>query len=81
MIDEIDAVVGDSLVSVLRQLRTGYAHRPGSFPHSVILCGIRDVRDYRIQTRSGRKVIVGGSAFNIKAKSLRMRTPSMNMSG
>ncbi|WP_419938337.1 hypothetical protein [Candidatus Palauibacter sp.] len=28
LIDEIDALVGDSLVSVLRQLRAGYAHRP-----------------------------------------------------
>lgn len=72
MIDEIDAMVGDSLVSVLRQLRTGYPHRPGGFPQSVILCGIRDVRDYRIRTRSGRDVIAGGSAFNIKAKSLRL---------
>lgn len=47
-IDEIDALVGDSLVSILRQLRSGYANRPGHFPQSIILCGVRDVRDYRI---------------------------------
>ena len=72
MIDEIDAMVGDSLVSVLRQLRTGYAHRPAAFPQSVILCGVRDVRDYRIRASSEGEVITGGGAFNIKAESLRL---------
>ena len=41
-IDEIDALVGDSLVSVLRQLRSGYDERPASFPNSIVLCGVRD---------------------------------------
>jgi len=72
LIDEIDAMVGDSLVSVLRQLRAGYPHRPSSFPQSVVLCGVRDVRDYRIHASSEKEVITGGSAFNIKAKSLRL---------
>lgn len=31
-IDEIDTLVGDTLISVLRQLRAGYANRPQSFP-------------------------------------------------
>lgn len=70
-VDEIDSLIGDTLVSVLRQLRDGYANRPQSFPSSVILCGVRDIRDYRIQT-SGKEIITGGSAFNIKAKSLRL---------
>ena len=30
-IDEIDALIGDSLLSVLRQLRAGYIRRPGGF--------------------------------------------------
>ncbi|MBU1496805.1 ATP-binding protein, partial [Myxococcota bacterium] len=47
MIDEIDALVGDSLISVLRQIRAGYHKRPGSFPQSIILCGVRDIQDYR----------------------------------
>ena len=72
LIDEIDAMVGDSLVSVLRQLRTGYAQRPARFPQSVVLCGVRDVRDYRIHASSEKEVITGGSAFNIKAASLRL---------
>ena len=70
LIDEIDALVGDTLVSVLRQLRAGYVHRPAGFPQSVVLCGVRDVRDYRIQAGSEKEVITGGSAFNIKARSL-----------
>jgi hypothetical protein len=71
LIDEIDALVGDTLVSVLRQLRAGYTQRPRAFPQSVVLCGVRDVRDYRIQT-SSQEIITGGSAFNIKAESLRL---------
>ena len=72
LIDEVDALVGDTLVSVLRQLRAGHVRRPEGFPQSVVLCGVRDVRDYRIQASSEKEVITGGSAFNIEAKSLRM---------
>ncbi len=72
LIDEIDALMGDSLLSVLRQLRAGYDLRPAGFPQSVVLCGVRDVRDYRIHSRSANAIIAGGSAFNIKARSLRL---------
>ena len=70
-IDEIDDLVGDSLVSVLRQIRSGYASRPKHFPISIVLCGVRDVRDYRI-VLSNQDIITDGSAFNIKAESLRL---------
>ena len=70
-LDEIDALVGDGLVSVLRQIRAGYDQRPQHFPQTVILCGVRDVRDYRI-VLSNQDIVTGGSAFNIKAKSLRL---------
>ena len=72
LIDEIDALIGDALLSVLRQLRAGYVRRPASFPQSVVLCGVRDVRDYRIHSSSANAIIAGGSAFNIKARSLRL---------
>ncbi len=72
LIDEIDALVGDSLLSVLRQLRAGYDLRPAGFPQSVVLCGVRDVRDYRIRSGSANTMVAGGSAFNIKAESLRL---------
>ena len=64
LIDEIDTLTGDSLLSVLQQLRAGYPTRPARFPHSVVLCGLRDVRDYRMGA--------SGSPFNIAAKSLRL---------
>ena len=72
LIDEIDSLVGDTLISVLRQLRSGYDLRPKEFPQSVVLCGVRDVRDYRIHSDTERAYVTGGSAFNIKAKSMRL---------
>ena len=72
MIDEIDALIGDTLLAVLRQLRAGYPERPRRFPQSVILCGVRDVRDYRIRSSAENAIIAGGSAFNIRAESLRL---------
>ena len=71
LVDEIDALVGDTLLSVLRQLRTGYEERPSGYPQSVVLCGVRDIQDYRIRSSSG-EMISGGSPFNIAAKSLRL---------
>jgi hypothetical protein len=72
MIDEIDALMGDTLISVLRQIRAGYNNRPRAFPQSIILCGVRDVRDYRIHSSKTKEIITGGSAFNIKAESIRL---------
>ena len=72
LVDEIDTLIGDSLISVLRQLRAGYDLRPTHFPQSVILSGVRDVRDYRIFSAKDRNDTSGGSAFNIKAESLRL---------
>jgi hypothetical protein len=71
-LDEIDSLVGDTLIAVLRQIRAGYTNRPGHFPSTIVLCGVRDVRDYRLRTDEGKAVITGGSAFNIKAESLRL---------
>ena len=71
LIDEIDSLVGDTLLSVLRQLRAGYDQRPEAFPQSIVLCGVRDIRDYRIRSSSG-EMIAGGSPFNIAARSLRL---------
>jgi ATPase family associated with various cellular activities (AAA) len=70
-LDEVDALVGDTLISLLRQIRAGYTDRPKNFPQTIVLCGVRDVRDYRM-TLSDGEVITGGSAFNIKAESLRL---------
>lgn len=73
LIDEIDSLIGDTLLSVLRQLRSGYDKRPNNFPQSIVLCGVRDVRDYRIHSKRTKEIITGGSAFNIKVESLRLK--------
>ncbi|MDI6794812.1 MAG: ATP-binding protein [bacterium] len=68
-IDEIDSLVGDTLLSVLRQLRSGYPRRPEGFPQSIVLVGVRDVRDYRIFSSNSRygceRAKIGGFPFTI----------------
>ncbi len=72
LMDEVDSLIGDGLISVLRQLRNGYTQRPKAFPHALCLIGLRDIRDYRIYSDASKRHIVGGSAFNIKEKSIRL---------
>lgn len=70
--DEIDALRGRSLESVLGQLRAGYDMRPERAPWSVVLCGLRDVRDYRLHGGSDDRLAGSSSPFNIKVKSVRI---------
>lgn len=72
-LDEIDALLDDTLLSVLRQLRTGYPNRPRRFPSSVALIGLRDVRDYKVRLRPEQDSLGTASPFNIKAESLTLR--------
>lgn len=72
-LDEIDALLDATLVSVLRQLRSGYASRPGGYPQSVALIGLRDVRDYRLQIRPETITLGTASPFNIKVESITLR--------
>jgi hypothetical protein len=53
-IDEIDSLIGDTLLSVLRQLRAGYPNRPQEFPQSVCLIGVRDGSAFNIKSKSIR---------------------------
>jgi AAA ATPase domain len=69
-LDEIDSLKDAVLLSVLRQLRSGYLHRPEGFPQSVALVGLRDVRDYRIRVRTEAETLGTSSPFNIKVESL-----------
>ena len=71
-LDEIDALQGQSLVSVLRQLRAGFPYRPTEFPASVALCGLRDVRDYKAASGGDPSRLGTASPFNIKLTSLRV---------
>jgi len=68
-LDEIDCLENDGLVSVLSQMRKGYAERPKGFPHSVCIFGMRDVRDYKIAS-GGQDRAASSSPFNVKRESI-----------
>lgn len=70
--DEIDALQGQSLRSVLRQLRDGFTVSRGGFPDAVVLCGLRDVRDYKAASGGDPGRLGTSSPFNIKVASLRL---------
>lgn len=71
--DEIDALEGKALTSVLSQLRSAFPNRPHRFPSSIILCGMKDVRDYKVASGSSAPIDSGSSSpFNIKEVSLRL---------
>ncbi|WP_437285120.1 ATP-binding protein [Sorangium sp. So ce406] len=70
--DEIDALTGSTLLSVLSQLRAGFPDRPAAFPWSLVLCGARDVRDYKAASGGGPVRMGSSSPFNIKEESLRL---------
>ncbi|MFO0757638.1 MAG: ATP-binding protein [Byssovorax sp.] len=71
--DEIDAIGGSSVKSILSQLRSGFDGRPAPFPWSVILCGMRDVRDYKAASGGDPTRLGSSSPFNIKEESLLIR--------
>jgi hypothetical protein len=73
-LDEIDALQGNSMVSILSQLRDGHNARPEGqpFPSSVVLCGLRDVRDYKVASGGDPGRSNPASPFNIIYKSLRL---------
>ncbi|MBN2736683.1 MAG: ATP-binding protein [Spirochaetales bacterium] len=71
LIDEIDALEGDVLGSILRQIRAGFDKRPQLFPQSIIFCGVEDIRYKRIADPNGNSV-TGVQGFNVEAKSLKL---------
>ncbi|MEM7495878.1 MAG: AAA-like domain-containing protein [Myxococcota bacterium] len=73
LMDEIDSLADITLVSVLQQLRNGYCDRTDiPFPNTVVLCGLRDLRDYDMQLDKSKSSGTGPSPFNINSKSLRL---------
>jgi len=61
VIDEIDTLARRPFISALRQIRDGFQFRPAGFPHSVVLSGMRHLRDHDIALGGDG----GGSPFNI----------------
>jgi hypothetical protein len=72
--DEADCIAGKPLIPFLRQIRLGYNNRHISletkFPRSLALVGMRDIRDYIVNSRSGDLSIGSASPFNIKKEDL-----------
>ncbi|MDR1284558.1 MAG: AAA family ATPase [Opitutaceae bacterium] len=69
LFDEVDCLEGETMTGFLRQLRDGFASRGvGTFPVSVALVGMRDLKDYLLWARDGSPVNPG-SPFNIKEDS------------
>ncbi len=73
LVDEIDALLDDVLIAVLRQFRDGYQDRPDHFPSSIVLVGLRDVRDYKARIRPDKQSLGSASPFNIKSDSLLLK--------
>jgi type II secretory pathway predicted ATPase ExeA len=71
-LDEIDALENEVLISVLRQLRSGFFRRPQAFPASLALIGLRDVRDYKVAA-GGSDRLNTPSPFNIAVRSITLR--------
>jgi hypothetical protein len=72
LFDEIDSLQGASLISVLRQLRDGFQSRPDGFPASVVVCGMRDVRDYKAASGGNPDRLGSASPFNVAVDSFRI---------
>jgi len=69
LFDEVDVIEGETMISFLRQLRSGFAGRGvGKFPISIALVGMRDLKDY-ITASTGGRMPNPGSPFNIKEDS------------
>jgi hypothetical protein len=69
LFDEVDVLQDATMISFLRQLRSGFGERGvGTFPISLALVGMRDLKDYLISAKDGAS-LNPGSPFNIKVDS------------
>jgi len=69
LFDEVDVLIDETMLNFLSQLRGGFATRGiGTFPVSVVLVGMRDLKDYITASKGGVSPNPG-SPFNIKADS------------
>ena len=72
--DEVDCLSNGTLISFLRQLRDGYVNRPEiPFVHSVVLVGMRNIRDYKNKIRDDEETLGTASPFNIVTETLTLR--------
>ena len=73
--DEVDCLSDATLVSFLRQLRNGRiaCKTPNSFPVSVALIGLRNIRDYKMRVRSEGQSTGEASPFNVITEAMTIR--------
>ncbi len=75
LFDEADCLSNGTLITFLRQLRSGYIDRPDvPFVHSLALVGMRNIRDYKAQIRDDSVTLGSASPFNIVKESLSIST-------
>ena len=70
LLDNVDILVGDTLLSVLLQLRMGHIDRPTGFPQSVALCGVHDIRHHSFYF--GDSTAIPPNPFSMVTKWLRL---------
>ena len=65
--DEVDCLSDGTLISFLRQLRNGRisCSQPGTFPVSIALIGMRNIRDYKMRVRPDGESKGEASPFNV----------------
>ena len=70
--DEVDCLSDATLVSFLRQLRNGRiaCNSPYSFPVSMALIGLRNIRDYKMRIRPEGQSTGEASPFNVLTKAM-----------
>jgi hypothetical protein len=69
--DEADCLSEGTLITFLRQLRSGHNSRVNfPFVHSVALVGMRNLRDFKARIRPDNDTLGSASPFNIIAESL-----------
>jgi hypothetical protein len=74
LFDEADCLTEDTLISFLRQLRSGYNDRSTiPFVHSVALVGMRNIRDYKAKVRPDSQSLGSASPFNIVTKTMTLK--------
>ncbi|MBE1588489.1 ATP-binding protein [Nonomuraea angiospora] len=74
ILDEIDSLQGACMVNIFRQLRDGHnaRHEGRPFPASVVLCGVRDVPDYKVTSGGNPDWSDPAGPFTIITESLRL---------
>ena len=76
--DEIDGLQNGTLITFLRQLRDGYVARPEiPFVYSVVLVGMRNIRDYKSKIRDNQETLGSASPFNIITEALTIKNFSI----